>query len=952
MKQHMRNFVLSTLVVVGLTGCKSTTSSPSNNTTTVAETTQPTITNKNIPINPEVTTGKLSNGLTYYIQNNGKPADKVELRLVVNVGSIVEDDDQQGLAHFMEHMNFNGTKNFKKNELVDYLQSIGVKFGAHLNAYTGFDQTVYILPIPSDDPEKLEKGFQILEDWAFNAVLTDEEINKERGVVLEEYRTRLGAEDRMMREFLPITLHKSRYAERLPIGIKEIIENFKPEVIRRFHKDWYRPDLMAVIAVGDVDASTLEAKIKLHFNGYNNPESPREREQYFVENHDETFIAIAADEEAMFSNVQVLYKSQENTKPVTTKKQYRQQFVASLFSRMLNNRLSEIQNEPNPPFTFAYAFHGPTWAPTKPAYQLNAMTGPDSQFDALKTLVKANERVKRYGFLQSELERAKKDILKQFEAQYNEKDKQLSKRLVQPLLNNFTSQTPFPGITWKYNFIQKTLPSITLSEVNTLIHKYLNDKNRVVLLKGKKKVVTEKAIRDLLANITSDKTITPYVNEGATSVLMTKLPVKGSVTHETTNESLGTTTFELSNGAKVTIKPTNFKADQILFSCYSLGGNSLIPTSDFKKMDLALAAVPSAGVNGLNQNQLQKALAGKQIRLRPYISELSEGMQGSCSPQDLEMFMQLLYSNFTGMNKDEKAYQSFASKQKGFLATVLANPMTYYSNEFEKFQHQDNPRHRGIPAPSDFDAMDYNLAHTTFKERFDNASDFHFFFVGNIDEAILKPLLEQYIASLPSNSKKENHKDLGYRPYAKSATKIFKKGTDPKSYVTMIYRGETNYNKLEDITFHAFGEILNIKLTEKLREAEAGVYSSRVSAHLIERGYDSYKMTISYMCGPENVDKLKALTLNEVNNIIKNGPTEEDLNKHKEAVLLQLKEQIKTNNYWLNQISEASFNERSVTPIEKYQSMVKSLTTKDIQNIGKKYLDRAPLTGILMPENL
>ena len=948
----MRKFVLSTLVVVGLTACKSTTTTPSNETTTVAETTQPTVTSKNIPINPDVTTGKLSNGLTYYIQNNGKPADKVELRLVVNVGSIVEDDDQQGLAHFMEHMNFNGTKNFKKNELVDYLQSIGVKFGAHLNAYTGFDQTVYILPIPSDDPEKLEKGFQIIEDWAFNAVLTDEEINKERGVVLEEYRTRLGAEDRMMREFLPITLHKSRYAERLPIGIKEIIENFKPEVIRRFHKDWYRPDLMAVIAVGDVDVATLEAKIKSHFSGYKNPESPREREQYFVENHDETFVAIAADEEAMFSNVQLLYKSQENTKPITTKKQYRQQFVASLFSRMLNNRLSEIQNEPNPPFTFAYAFHGPTWAPTKPAYQLNAMTGPDTQFEALKTLVKANERVKRYGFLQSELDRAKKDVLKQFEAQYNEKDKQLSKRLVQPLLNNFTVQAPMPGITWKYNFVQQTLPGITLEEVNALIYKYLNDKNRVVLLKGKKKVVTEIAIRDLLANIATDKTITPYIDEGASSVLMTQLPAKGKVTNETANASLGTTTFELSNGAKVTIKPTEFKSDQILFSCYSYGGKSLIPTSDFKKIDLALSAVPSAGVNGLNQNQLQKALAGKQIQLRPYISDLSEGMQGSCSPNDLEMFMQLLYSNFTGMNKDEKAYQSFASKQKGFLATVLANPMTYYSNEFDKFQHQDNPRYRGIPAASDFDAMDYNLAHAIYSERFSNAGDFHFFFVGNIDKATVKPLLEQYIASLPSISQKENHKDLGYRPYAKSATKIYKKGNDPKSYVKMIYRGETNYTELEDIAFHAFGEILNIKLTEKLREAEAGVYSSRVSAFLLERGYDAYNMTISYMCGPENVDKLKALTLKEVNNIVQQGPTEEDLNKHKEAVLLELKEQIKTNNYWLSQITEASFNERSVTPIEKYQAMVKSLTTKDIQKIGKKYLDRAPLIGILMPENL
>jgi len=390
-----------------------------------------------IPVDPNVKMGVLENGLTYYIRNNGKPEDKVVLRLAVNAGSILEDEDQLGLAHFMEHMNFNGTKNFKKNELVDYLQSIGVKFGSHLNAYTGFDETVYILPIPSDDEAKLDQGFQILEDWAFNTLLTDEEIDKERGVVLEEYRLGLGADKRMLADYLPVIMKGSKYAERLPIGKKEILENFSYESLRRFKEDWYRPDLMAVVAVGDVDVAKLEEKIKKHFGNVPAAVNPRKREISEVPNHKETLVAITSDPEATFNRVQLMYKDQGTPTPSTTIADYRKYVVEGLFTQMINNRLDELRNGENPPFVFGSSYHGGTWARSKEAYQSFAITSPTGQMNALKALLQENERVRRHGFQQGEFERAKKDILARMEKAFQNKDKTESANYVGEYVRNF-----------------------------------------------------------------------------------------------------------------------------------------------------------------------------------------------------------------------------------------------------------------------------------------------------------------------------------------------------------------------------------------------------------------------------------------------------------------------------------------------------------------------------------
>ena len=908
---------------------------------------------KLIPFNPDVKMGKLPNGITYYIQNNGKPENKVELRLVVNAGSILEDDDQQGLAHFMEHMNFNGTKNFKKNDLVDYLQSIGVKFGAHLNAYTSFDETVYILPIPSDDPEKLEKGFQIIEDWAHNALLTDADIDGERGVVLEELRIGKGADERMSQNYLPKLLYGSKYADRLPIGKKEVLEGFEYESLKRFYKDWYRPDLMAVMAVGDIDVATLEAKIKAHFEHIPAVKNPRPRPEFEMPNHKETFIAIESDKEASFTQVQVVFKDKENAKPEVTVDDYRQSMVESLFSQMINNRLDELRNSANPPFVYGFSYHGGTYARSKEAYQSFAMTSETGQLNALKTLLEENERVRKFGFFQGEFERAKKDILANYEKAYKDKDKTESNRVIGEFVSHYLEQVPMPGIEWEFNFQKEQMPGITLDEVNALIKDYIKEDNRVIILTGPEKEglakVTEDEVKSVLESV-KNTDLKPYEDKEVASSLITKLPAKGSIVDYKQDEKLGTTTLTLSNGATVTYKVTDFKNDEILFDAFSFGGNSLYTVEDFKATANANGGLAEAGVNGIDKIELTKVLSGKIVNVRPMISTYSEGFSGSASPKDLEELFQLTHLYFTALNKDDEAFKSYIEKQKAFLGNLLSNPQTYFSVEMGKFIYGKSPRYTGFPTPEALDAADYNLAYEKYKERFADAGDFKFYFVGNIDEKKLVEYCEKYLANLPSTNSKEAYRVDDFRPLTGQHEKIVEIGKDEKSMVRITYNGPTDYNEKEDHELKSLGEVLSIKLIEKLREDEGGVYGAGANGNINKIPYGWYNFNISFPCGPENVEKLKAAALAEVDKLIQEGPTEKDLAKVKEAQILDYKEKMKENRFWLNTLKNADYQDMDATKIFEFEKTVNSMTVESLQKVAKKYLTGGYIVGIQMPE--
>lgn len=906
-----------------------------------------------IPFDPNVKKGTLKNGLTYYIRKNSKPEDKVDLRLIINAGSILENEDQQGLAHFMEHMCFNGTKRFPKNQLVDYLQSIGIKFGQHLNAYTSFDETVYFLPLPSDDPEKLEKGFQIIEDWAFNANLNPEEIDKERGVVLEEYRLGLGADKRMEDKYIPKMMYKSQYANRLPIGKKEILQNFTYDKLTSFYKDWYRPNLMCIVVVGDIDVAQMEQKIKDHFESYQNPVNEKPRKIFEVPNHKETFIAIESDKEASQTQIQLLYKDYGSRKSAKTISDLKDEVIEGLFSTMLNNRLNELTNSPTPPFTYGFTYHGNTFARDKEAFQSFAMINEDKQIEALKVLVIENERVKKFGFTIGEFERAKSEILSRTESQFLDRDKMESENFVWQCQSNFLEQETMTGIEWGYLSIQKMLPTIKLSEVNGYIKEFLKDDNRVVVItapqkEGLKKVTEQEVLDALKLN---PKDLKPYEDKIVAKSLLRTNPKEGTVVKKEINEKIGATTLTLSNGAKVTYKKTDFKNDEILLEAVSFGGTNLYSNEEMKKTQFAINGLAEAGFSGLNQNDIDKFMAGKIASVSPYISNTTEGFRGSSTPKDLEYAFQMLYAYFTDLNFDASAFEGYKQKQANFFENMVSQPNFYFQQEFYSYLNKENPRWNGmVPTKEKWAEVDYQLAYNKYKERFANVGDFEFFFVGNIDDASIENFSKKYIASLPSNNVKEVTKDTGYRLLKGDIKKVVNKGKDPKSNVSIMFYGDAPYDTKEAYLLKALGDVLTIKLIEVIREQESGVYTVNARGGMNKVPYGSFNFNISFPCGPENSEKLITASLAELNKIIINGPTQVDLDKFKQAELLEYKKQMKENRYWMSNFTKSFTNASKPEDILDLESKINAVTVVEIQEIAKKYVSKDKTIGVLMPE--
>jgi len=783
--------------------------------------------------------------------------------------------------------------------------------------------------------------------------LTEEEIDNERGVVLEEYRLGKGANERMLQKYLPKIMYGSKYAKRLPIGTKEVLENFKYESLRRFYKDWYRPDLMAVIAVGDVDVAVLEEKIKSHFGKIPAAVNPKPRVSHEVKNHDETLIAIETDKEASFAQVQVLFKDLGVPEQMKTTADFRKQIIQGLFSQMINNRLSELTESENPPFVFGSSFHSGTWARSKEAYQSRAMSGADGQLVALTALLEENERVRKYGFGQGEFERAKKNVLARLEKAYKDRDKMESSRIVGQYVNNFLTGRPIPGMDWRHKIFNEQLPTVQLEEINKLINQYIRDTNTVIVLTGPEKddtpKITEAQVLDVLKAVKT-KDIKPYEDKEVATSLISSLPAAGKIVNKTTNEAIGVTTLTLNNGAKVIYKKTDFKNDEVLFSAFSYGGSSLYTDEDYKAIGFASGGLAEAGINGFSKVDLRKMMSGKIARVRPYIGSYREGFNGNTTPKDLETLFQMTHLYFTKLNKDKAAYASYVKKQKGFLTNMMKNPQFYFQFEMGKFMNGKNPRYQGFPTAESMDASDYDLAYEKYKERFADAGDFNFYFVGNVDEQKIAEYATKYLASLPGKKSNEEPKYSSFRPLTGKHTKIIEKGEDPKSSVQIVFNGKAEYNRKDALSMQFLGEILSIKLIEKLREEEAGVYGVRASGNVRHYPYGWFNFRISFPCGPENVDKLKDAALAELQSIIDNGPTEKDLKKVVESTLLENKEQTKKNRYWLRYLSNTDYQKRDVNRMLKFDAAVNEITVKDVQDIAKKYLNDDYILGIHNPK--
>ncbi len=898
--------------------------------------------------------GRLENGLTYYIRQNKKPEKKVELRLAVNAGSINEDEDQQGLAHMAEHMAFNGTKNFKKNELISFLQDIGVGFGNDLNAYTSFDETIYMLPIPVDKPGNLEKGFQVLEDWAHQVTYLDEDIESERGIILEESRLGKGAQDRMMRQVYPKLFAGSKYAVRLPIGSEAVIKSFKPDRIRKYYADWYRPNLMAVFVVGDVDPVKAEELIKKHFAGLKNPLNERKREPVKIPAYAASEALVVTDKEATGYSININYPIHE-AKPDRTVGGYRKDLIRQLFSNMLNQRLQELTQQANPPFVGAGAGFG-EFVRGYENFRAVAFVGTGDIKKGLDALSTELQRVYRYGFIASELERSKKTLLNALERAYNNRDKTESQVWVEEYIANFLTGEVIPGIEKEFQLTRELVPGIGLEELNAMAKNALHESNQLLYVTGPEKASSEvlpdeKQLLSVLSE-NEKKTINPYVEKEVTASLLPAVPKAGKVIKTEKESKMGVTRVTLTNGVVVTMKPTTFKDDQILMAATKNGGRNLYGVADKYNAQFAVQVVSSMGVGNFSPADLKKALAGKTVSLTPSIAEVTDGFNGSSGKKDIETLLQLVYLYMTAPRRDTALFSAYKQRSIAQYAALSANPQASFLDTLNQVMYNNNPLAPIVfPKVEYFQRLGLDRMLEIYKERLGDATGMEFVFVGSFKEAELIPLIETYLGSLPVTGIKVAKKDNKVRPITGKKELVVRKGKEQKSLILNFYTGELPYSQELELKANAIAEILNIRVIEELREKIQGIYGGGFFADVSKYPYSSYSMVLQLPCGPEKVDTLLKAVESEINWITQKGADTSYLNKVKKQWIEQYKTSQKENGSWLEELVRQAAEGGDPAYFLNYEAMVNKLTVKEIQQAAQLLFNGKNLfRAVLMPE--
>src|SRR6266550_142861 len=904
-----------------------------------------------LPFDPAVTVGALPNGMRYYIRENHKPEKRAELRLVVNAGSVLEDDDQRGLAHMVEHMAFRGTRRFARNQISSYLESVGMRYGPDINAFTSFDETVYMITIPTDTAAIVDKGFQILSEWAHNVAFEPSQIQKERPVVIEEWRLGQGAENRMQNKWFPVLFSGSRYAERLPIGLKSVLETYTPATLRRFYDTWYRPDLMAIVAVGDFDKRQIEGLVKRYLGAIPAATAPRARTLFPVPAHDSTLVSINSDKEATRSVIRLLYKQPKRYN--TTAATYRQHLVEGLFGSMFNDRFSEMTQKPNPPFINAFESQG-SLVRSAESFSLSAIVADNGIQRGLNALLTEGERVKRFGFLQSELDRAKKDVQRGIEQAYAEREKTNSDVYAESYVAAFLRSQPSTSVEYDLAAITRFLPTITLAEVNKLAGEWMTDRNRVLVTTSPEKpgIVNPTRGELLLAfDAVKGADIAAYSETAPSQQLVENDPAGGHVVSAREIKEIGVTEWKLSNGVRILLKPTDFNADQISFTAYSPGGASLLSDAAYTAASAADLIPQTSGVGKFNVIDLQKFLAGKQVSVSPSIDDLSEGFSGGGSQRDLDTMFQLVYLYFTEPRLDTALVNTFLGRFRGVLANRSASPEAAFSDTLQVTMAQHSVREQPVSAAT-LDAIDPFKSFDFYKDRFSDASGFTFVFVGNFNTDSIKPLIAKWLGSLPSTGRKETWRDTGIRPPTGIVQRVVKKGAEPKARTALIFTGPFQYTRQNRYYLNALAELLNIKLREALRENLGGTYGVSVSPSATRDPLPSYRFTIGFGSAPERLEALTTAALAQIDSLKRFGTTPEYLNKVKEAALRARETALKQNGYWLSQISTFDQNGWSLAEIPNGEKLIGALTVQDLQRAATTYLRSENYVRVsLYPEN-
>jgi zinc protease len=891
-----------------------------------------------LPVDSSVTIGKLPNGLRYYIRVNHEPRNRAELRLVVNAGSILEDSTQRGVAHFVEHMAFNGSTHFARQELVSYLESTGVRFGADLNASTSFDETIYRLTVPTDSAGLLSRGIQVLEDWAHGLTFDSSEIDRERGVVIEEWRRGRGASQRISDKIFPVLFAGSRYAKRIPIGDPETIRAVPRRTLVDFYDRWYRPDLMAVVAVGDFDRDSVERLIEQHFSALKPADGSPARPVYPVPPHDSTLVAVATDPEATSSAVAVYYL--QPVREERTVGDYRQELVEDLYNSMLNSRFGEMAQRADPPFIGAGSAQGRVVRSSE-AYVLSALVADGGIAKGLSALLTEAERVVQHGFTPTELERQKRELLRAVERAYDERDKLSSSSLVGDYVDNFLSGEPVMSVGEQWKLTQELVSGIQLSEVNRLAESWLGGKNRVITASAPARDSAEVptgAQLVALADSVEAARVVAYVDSSATGDLVETPPKPGRVVGEKKFADVGVTEWTLSNGARVYLKPTDFKDDQLVFRAFSPGGTSLAADSIFVPARTATSVVVVGGVGRFSATELEKALAGKSVSVTPTIGAYQEGIAGGGSPKDASTIFQLIYLYFTAPRSDSTAFLSYQSRVKALIANRGANPAAAFSDTLEVILSRHHPRAEPLTSAT-FDRMNLGQSLSFYRDRFADASDFTFVFVGNIDTTAIKPLVERYIASLPSTHRKESWRDIGMDYPRGVIHRDVHKGSDEKSQTQIVFSGPFHYTRHDVYMLSALVDVLQIRLRDRLREQLGGTYSVGVSANPTPYPRERYAIAVGFGSAPGRVDELTRATFAEIDSLKKYGPTKADIEKVKEIELRERESAMRENASWLSLLSSYVHNGWELRDILAYGESVRNLKASDIRDAARKYLD-------------
>ena len=904
-----------------------------------------------IPTDPNVRIGKLENGLTYYIRHNDLPEKRADFYIAQKVGSILEEDNQRGLAHFLEHMCFNGTTNFPGKGIINWLETIGVKFGQNLNAYTSIDETVYnINNVPVIRDGIVDSCLLILHDWANDLTLAEAEIDNERGVIHEEWRTGQGAMMRMYEQALPKAMEGSKYGHRLPIGTIEVIDNFPYQAIRDYYEAWYRPDQQGIIVVGDVDVDKVEAKIKELFSPIQMPANAPERKYESVPDNKEPIITITKDKEQPSTMIYIWHKHPATPNEAKGNIGYLvQNYLLSMIESMLNARLEELRQSANPPFIMAGTEDTNfLFAKTTKAFAGIAISKEDGIPTAIKALVREIERARKFGFTASEYSRAKADYLRDLESAYNERDNKENKEYVQEYVDNFLENEPIPGIETEYAIMNQLVPNISVEAINSLLPQLIKDENIVINVFGPDKedmvYPTETEILKVLQDTKAEE-ITAYVDKVSDEPLLKEAPKAGKIV-KTEEGPFGSTAFTLSNGVRVVVKNTDFKADEIRMTAFSPGGTSMFDTKEAIQLRMLNSVAGLGGLGNFSNVDLEKVLAGKKASISTSFTVYTEKVNGYCSPKDLETLMQLVYLSFTAPRMDDAAFESFKTRTKASLLNEEANPMTAFSDTLNHALYGNHPMANRIKADM-IDQIDYNRIMEMYKDRFKEAGDFTFLFVGNINMDEAKPLIETYLGSLPTINRKEDFKDIKLERRKGNYKNVFEKQLEiPKASVISVISGNCEYNLKNILLMSILSQTMDMVYTETIREKEGASYGVSAFGQINKHPKDEAVFQIYFDTDPAKREKMEQIVMTELQKATKEGPRPEHLAKVKEFILKKHNEDTKENAYWLSQLNQYYWYNTDMD--SDYEKLVNEITVEDVKNFAKALLDQGNIIEVTM----